>query len=88
MHTIVMWLGGITAALGAFFIHMMIVTTTGGTGAGGGATVLIAIATGGGLILSGAMLYCFGAIVQHLRAIRRASERQAEIFERMGKRPT
>jgi hypothetical protein len=36
------------------------------------------------MILSGAVLYCFGAIVEHLIAIRAAAERQVEIFERLG----
>jgi hypothetical protein len=36
------------------------------------------------LILFGAMLYCFGAIVEHLIAIRKAAERQVEIFDKLG----
>lgn len=34
-------------------------------------------------MLSGAVLYCFGAIVEHLIAIRAATERQLKIFERL-----
>jgi hypothetical protein len=34
-------------------------------------------------ILSGAVLYCFGAIVEHLIAIRLATEQQLKIFERL-----
>jgi hypothetical protein len=30
------------------------------------------------------MLYCFGAIVEHLIAIRKNTERQLAIFERLG----
>ncbi|MBS9720232.1 hypothetical protein JYU29_05975 [Tianweitania sp. BSSL-BM11] len=36
---------------------------------------------GMGVLLSGSMLYCFGAIVEHLIALRRISEKQLAIFE-------
>lgn len=81
MHTIVMWLGGITAALGVFFFVMVAITSQGQSGG----LVLWAIGIGGGMVLSGAVLYCFGAIVEHLIAIRAAAERQVEIFDRLGK---
>ena len=37
------------------------------------------------VLISGVLLYCLGAIVDHLRAIREFQRRQIEIFERMGK---
>ena len=40
------------------------------------------------VLLSGAALYCLGAIVDHLKAIRHFQRRQIEIFELMGKNRT
>ena len=37
------------------------------------------------VLVSGMVLYCLGAIVDHLKAIRDFQRRQIEIFERMGK---
>ncbi len=45
---------------------------------------LTGIMIGAGLALPGAMLYCFGAIVENLIAIRKNTERQLAIFERLG----
>lgn len=65
MHRILMWLGRIGAALGIFLFVMVAISSAGQ----GGAAVLGAIGVGGGLIQSGAVLYSFGAIVEHLIAI-------------------
>ena len=37
------------------------------------------------VLISGTALYCLGAVVDHLKAIRDFQRRQIEIFERMGK---
>lgn len=83
MHKIVMWLGAITAALGA-------VAIIGGLAIGApkhDITPAIGAAMfGAPAILSGALLYTFGSIVEHLIAIRKASERQVEIFDRLGQK--
>jgi len=76
MHLIIMWLGGITAGLGAFFFLMMVIVD----GRGNPLGMVYALGIGGGLVVSGAMLYCFGAIVAHLAAIRKATEAQAKFF--------
>ncbi|MGO4832362.1 hypothetical protein AB4144_08715 [Rhizobiaceae sp. 2RAB30] len=85
MHQIVMWLGSITAAMGAIiFILIMIMVGT-ATQAGGAAALLTAAGIGGGLIVSGALLYTFGSIAESLIAIRQNTERQLAIFDRLGK---
>lgn len=68
MHKIVMWMGGITAVMGLFFCLMSFIVMTPRAGMLWGLTV------GGSIILSGAILYCFRAIVDHLLAIRTATE--------------
>ena len=47
---------------------------------------VFALVYGIGAVLTGAMLYCFGATADHLAAIRRMQERQLAIFERMDSR--
>jgi hypothetical protein len=78
-----MWLGWFTAAIGAFFF-LMVAITAGKDNAG---TLFGALGIGGGLILSGAMLYCLGAIVDHLAAIRQATEAQAKLFADRAAKP-
>lgn len=81
MHRIVMWMGGITAAIGLFFFVMIVAISQSGGGA------ITALSVGGVMVLSGAMLYCFGAIVEHLIAIRAATESQLKVFEdRLGRK--
>lgn len=81
MHRIVMWMGGITAGIGLFFFLMIVVTSQSGGG------LITALSVGGAMVLSGAMLYCFGAIVEHLIAIRAATESQLRVFEdRLGRK--
>lgn len=82
MHKIVMWLGGVTAALGAVAIIGGLVI--------GAPRHDITPAMGAAMfglpaILSGALLYTFGSIVEHLIAIRKNTERQVEIFDKLGK---
>lgn len=85
MHKIVMVMGCIAAAMGLiFFILVMLQASQSQDRTG----FLPAITIGGGLVVSGAVLYCFGAIVEHLIAIRAAAERQVEIFDKLGKRGT
>ena len=82
MHKIVMWLGVCTAALGLFFFLMIVFVGNNQ----GSVALLSALSIGGGLVLSGALLYCFGAIVEHLIAIRENTARQLVIFESLGKK--
>lgn len=82
MHRIVMYMGGLVAAMGALFFVMLVVVSLQGRDAG---SMLFAALIGGGLILSGAILCCFGAIVEHLIAIRANTERQLEIFGKLGR---
>ncbi|MER2534755.1 MAG: hypothetical protein ABTQ31_06270 [Rhizobiaceae bacterium] len=82
MHVIVMWMGGITAAIGLLFF-VLTVATSGQTA--GPFAALYAVIIGGSLILSGAMLYCFGAIVKHLRDIKALQQQQLAIFDRLGR---
>lgn len=81
MHKIVMWLGWSAIGLGCFFFLMIAILARDADRSG---QVFAALIIGGSLILSGAMLYCFGAIVEHLIAIRKATERQVAIFDRLG----
>lgn len=83
MHHIIMWLGGITAAIGAFFFLMVVITAK----SGNAGALIGSIGIGGGLVVSGAMLYCFGAIVDHLAAIRVATEAQAKLFADRAAKP-
>lgn len=81
MHRIVMWMGGVTAALGLLLFLLVVLSSPRGAG------LISALSVGGALVLSGAMLYCFGAIVEHLIAIRTATEAQLKVFEdRLGGR--
>ncbi len=77
MHLIVMWMGGLTALLGVLFFVVVAISSGGQSPA----TILSAVLIGLGCIVSGALLYTFGAIVEHLIAIRAAGERQAAAFE-------
>lgn len=82
MHKIVMWIGAITAVVGLLVCILAFITMP------TGAAMLTAFMFGVGSILSGAVLYCFGAIVEHLLAIRRATEAQLQFFtDRMKTRP-
>ncbi len=79
MHTIVKIAGGLTAFVGlviCFFGFRMAADSSSGLGG------LWVIGIGLSTILSGAILYCFGAIVDHLAAIRDYQRRQVDIVER------
>jgi hypothetical protein len=54
----------------------------------GAAGLLLAVVIGFGAVLSGAMLYCSGAIVEHLVELRSLSARQLALFEQMAGRKT
>lgn len=82
MHKIVIWLGVITAGIGVFFFVMIVVTSQ---GLDKGTKIVAALGIGGSLVLSGALLFTFGSIVEHLIAIRKNTEKQVEIFDRLGK---
>lgn len=77
-----MYMGGIVAGMGALFFMMLLIVSGQARDSG---SILMAAIVGGGLILSGAMLYCFGAIVEHLIAIRANTQKQLDIFDKLGK---
>jgi hypothetical protein len=83
MHKFIQAIGGVIASLGLFVAGYGVNRTSGF----GGAAVPFVI-VGLSMMLSGAILYCFGSIVEHLKAIRRSTERQLEIFDRLGKNRT
>ncbi|YBV97381.1 hypothetical protein M1D80_10995 [Phyllobacteriaceae bacterium JZ32] len=74
MHQILQYAGAaisiIAIAIGAFSFH---------SGGAGGTAILISVALP--TLVAGALLYCFGAIVDHLAAIRKYQARQTAIFE-------
>lgn len=81
MHTIVKLGGGLTALIGtAISIFAFSIAAEMGFGA------MMFLGIGLSTLLAGAVLYCFGAIVDHLGAIRKSSARQVEIYERMGEK--
>ncbi len=49
-------------------------------------TPMMGLLIAAAIALPGAVLYCFGAIVEHLIAIRQNTERQLVIFESLGKK--
>lgn len=76
MHGLFKIVGSIPAFIGAF------VAVYGLLFIGHGPELLIG---GIALIVSGAMMYCFGSIVKHLAAIRELQERQTRILENFGR---
>jgi hypothetical protein len=79
MHGFLKAIGGIVAVIGIVAGAGIAISAQNNTSA-----QLTGIMIGAGLALPGAMLYCFGAIVEHLIAIRKNTERQLAIFERLG----
>lgn len=85
MHIIIQFFGIVVVAMGGAIIFF--VFRAAGETPDGGLMNIAVMATGLGTIVSGAAIYCFGAIVGHLIAIRRNSEAQLRIFqERLGSR--
>jgi hypothetical protein len=78
MHSIIQFVGALVAIAGVVVITFAVMMMVGGQP--GGAVAGVSFAAGGlGTLLSGALLYCFGAIVEHLIAIRRNGEEQLRI---------
>lgn len=82
MHTFIKMVGAIIATLGILVAVVAVFTAE--RSPMGQQSQLYALLLGAGVALPGATLYCFGAIVEHLIAIRKNTERQVEIFERLG----
>lgn len=74
MHQIIQAFGGIIAVIGLVVAGWAYNNSFNGSG-------FPLVASGLSILLGGAVLYCFGAMVDHLRAIRRNTERQLAIFE-------
>lgn len=79
MHKFIQMFGVVIAAIG-----ILVAGLAAGDHSGLGNGGLMGILIGASIALPGAMLYCFGAIVEHLIVIRRNSEKQLAIFERLG----
>lgn len=81
MHAVVQALGAITVAIGVIAIAAGLFT-----GSNGNTPAMVAgLWVGGPAILSGALLYTFGTMAGQLIAIRKNTERQLAIFDRLGK---
>lgn len=81
MHRLIMVLGALIAFVGVLFFVLIVITARNQPGI----ALMTAIMSGGGMLISGAILYSFGAVVEHLIAIRRNTEQQLKIFqERLG----
>lgn len=84
MHFVIKLFGGISATLGFVALILGIALLWAGSEA---LLPRIFVVSGFSSLMSGAILYCFGAIVEHLIAIRRNTEAQLQIFtERLGSR--
>lgn len=82
MHNFIKAVGGILAAIGLVIAGMALSTQAGGFGQAG---KVYALAIGFSIMVPGAILYCFGAIVEHLAAIRKNGEKQLAIFDKLGR---
>ena len=85
MHELIKVFGGIAALAGAAGIALAVYLKFDPQNATGLPSAIHAAIYGVSVLLSGAALYCLGAIVDHLKAIRNFQRRQIEIFELMGK---
>lgn len=85
MHELIKVFGGIAALAGASGIALAVYLKFDPHIGTGLPSAIQAAIYGVSVLLSGAALYCLGAIVDHLKAIRNFQRRQIEIFELMGK---
>ena len=86
MHEFIKVVGIIIAVIGAIIAGLSVATLSSSGPALAKAASIYGIIVGAGVALPGAMLFCFGAIVEHLIALRSISQRQVQIFEEMVKR--
>jgi hypothetical protein len=82
---LIKFFGGLTALAGAAGIALAVYLKLDPQSGLGMPSAVHAAIYGVSVLISGALLYCLGAVVDHLRAIRDFQRRQIEIFERMGK---
>jgi hypothetical protein len=85
LHELVKFFGGITACAGAAGVALAVYLKLYPDSATVVPSAVEAAIYGVSVLISGALLYCLGAIVDHLKAIRDFQRRQVEVFERMGK---
>lgn len=85
MHVIIQGFGALVVLIGGAIIYIAL--RSAGDAPGAPLVAVAVFGTGLGTVVSGAAIYCFGAIVQHLIAIRRNSEVQLQLFQnRLGHR--
>ena len=85
MPDLIKFLGGLTAVAGAAGIALAVYLKLEPQPGIGLPSAIHTAVYGVSVLVAGTLLYCLGAIVDHLRAIRDFQRRQIEIFERMGK---
>ena len=85
LHELIKVFGGIAALAGAAGIALAVYLKFDPQIGTALPSALQAAIYGVSVLLSGAAIYCLGAIVDHLKAIRNFQRRQIEIFELMGK---
>jgi hypothetical protein len=82
---LIKFLGGLTAFAGAAGIALAVYLKLEPQPGIGVPSAIHTGVYGVSVLAAGVLLYCLGAIVDHLKAIRDFQRRQIEIFERMGK---
>jgi hypothetical protein len=82
---LIKFLGGLTAVAGAAGIALAVYLKLEPQPGVALPSAIHTAVYGVSMLVAGMLLYCLGAIVDHLRAIRDFQRRQIEIFERMGK---
>ena len=85
MPELIKFFGGLTAFAGAAGIALAVYLKLDPQPEPGMPSAIHAAIYGVSVLISGTLLYCMGAVVDHLKAIRDFQRRQIEIFERMGK---
>ena len=86
MHELIKFCGGIVALAGAAGIALAVYLKLHPGSTTAPVSEIHAAIYGVSVLIAGIALYCLGAVIDHLKAIRDFQRRQIEIFERMGKK--
>ena len=86
MHELIKFCGGIVALAGAAGIALAVYLKLHPGSTTAPVSEIHAAIYGVSVLIAGIVLYCLGAVIDHLKAIRDFQRRQIEIFERMGKK--
>ena len=86
MHELIKFCGGIVALAGAAGIALAVYLKLHPGSTNAPVSEIHAAIYGVSVLIAGIVLYCLGAVIDHLKAIRDFQRRQIEIFERMGKK--